>query len=601
MIVVIGSLLNIYTMTTFMKIFSLGIIFPGGGFLSHVNLSSVQGLLHLGLAVFGFLSFLMSLFFWFATGNIIAPFVIWIGLAVSAAAMPHTHIHGSALGPLLLIICCLILIATVAHAYRWREGVKKRKQANQYLIQQAQTITPCFASLSSDKLMELSDDTVMRMRFLLDRALQPIDEFNGFEWLDQYQTAAIRYQLHFMGYALSMLQANYLPAFHSYMHQAQRNLIDKQADHRVWDYWVKENLWGNLTYNPDPVSRENIMYTGFCATQMAMYHAATGRTDYNETGSFALRHPSRKLYSYDLPALLDALTRDANKSPFHLIACEPNWIYPLCNIISIAAVNAEKPEKWLMKHISFKEHLENEFMDLQGRFIPCRSRYTGLSMPVFGGAMPQSLPCFFLNATMPDMALRQWLLLRRSILNEKGFQRKMFWQIDTGNYKFSRASAYAATALAATELGDEEVRNTCLWHLEDECPTVISDRHYYRPKASVWSHATEFMALSARKDGFRRLMNPQKSPPQLQPYIANATYPDVLPASATSADGYLKVVLYPGEKAGRQTLTINGLVPHASYKAHGLEETNIDADDTGSVHIDIYLNGRTTFEIYKIT
>ena len=60
----------------------------------------------------------------------------------------------------------------------------------------------------ADRDRELSAQDVKLMRFLLDRALQPLEAFDGFEWLDQFQTAAVRYQLNFIGYALSMAQAN---------------------------------------------------------------------------------------------------------------------------------------------------------------------------------------------------------------------------------------------------------------------------------------------------------------------------------------------------------------------------------------------------------
>ncbi len=154
------------------------------------------------------------------------------------------------------------------------------------------------------------------MRFLLDRALQPVASYDGFEWLDQFQTAAVRYQLNFIGYALSMAQATRLPALGSYLNEAQRRLIDKQTDHRIWRYWAIENLWGNLRADPNPVVRENIMFTGFCATQIAMYHAASGRRDYDRPASFALRHPSGKSYDYDFGSLIEALDRELQRSAF---------------------------------------------------------------------------------------------------------------------------------------------------------------------------------------------------------------------------------------------------------------------------------------------
>ena len=56
----------------------------------------------------------------------------------------------------------------------------------------------------SDEPRELSDTQMAQMRFFLDRALQPISEFEGFEHLDDFQTAAVRYQINFISYALSL-------------------------------------------------------------------------------------------------------------------------------------------------------------------------------------------------------------------------------------------------------------------------------------------------------------------------------------------------------------------------------------------------------------
>ena len=71
-----------------------------------------------------------------------------------------------------------------------------------------------------------------------------------------------------------------------------------------------------------------------------------------------------------------------------------------------------------------------------------------------------------------------------------------FWRIDTGNYRFSRAAAFAGTALAAVEMGDREVADLCLAALAEQCPAVAEADTFDRPHASVWAHAVEFCARS---------------------------------------------------------------------------------------------------------
>ncbi len=46
-------------------------------------------------------------------------------------------------------------------------------------------------------------------------ALQPIDQFKGFDWGEQiHGPTCARYQLNMLGYGLSLYAANYLPNAH---------------------------------------------------------------------------------------------------------------------------------------------------------------------------------------------------------------------------------------------------------------------------------------------------------------------------------------------------------------------------------------------------
>ena len=587
--------------------FGLGLILPGAGFLAQFDAP------HGAMAALGLLCFGFSLLLWFATGNALAPPLTWLLAAVLAAATSRGAVADGVARGVLLLIGAGGALATGAALLRRLRAVAWRRKANLYLSGSGAALAHGFhgargAEAAEAAEAELSQEDLQRMRFVLDRALQPLARFDGFDWLDQFQTAAVRYQLNFCGYALSMTQATYLPAFGGYLNDAQRNLIDKQTDHRIWRYWALENMWGNFSRDADPVARDNIMFTGFCAAQMAMFHAASGRRDYEAPGSFALAHPGGEAYRYDLPALIDALERAYQRSDFHLIACEPNWIYPLCNAIGAAAVKAHDRQtggaRWAARETRFRRHLEAEFIDTLARFVPCRSTYTGLALPAMGGAMAQALPCLFLNATLPDIALRQWLLLRRALFESRvatpgaatpgaaasRLRRRAFWAIDTGNYRFYRAAAYAGTALAAVEMGDAEVMARCLQALQEECPATESGGVLHRPDASVWAHAVELFARGGGRDGFRRLIERPRT--TAQPSIAAARYPDVLVASAHHKNGALRAVLYPGA-TGRHPVGLAGLRPGALYRCDGAQEHTLTADMHGRATLHVLLQGRT--------
>jgi hypothetical protein len=255
-------------------------------------------------------------------------------------------------------------------------------------------------------------------------------------------------------------------------------------------------------------------------------------------------------------------------------------------------------DRWQPHAARFRDRLEHEFIDLAGRFVPCRSDYTGLALPMIGGAPPQAMPCFFLNATFPDIAQRQWLLLRRHLLQDggTGLDRRRFWRIDSGNYRYSRAAAFASTALAAVELGDREVAQACLDALEQECPARSDAGGYYRPDASVWAHAVEVFARNGETDGFRRLVEKPRQDEQRM-MLDGLAYPDVLVASATESDGMLRAVLYPGSKPGRHHVGFSGLIPDGRYACDGMEEADIVADGAGAARAHVLLAGRSEIRL----
>jgi Linalool dehydratase/isomerase len=596
------------TRASHLQAFAMGLIFPGAGFLALSNNLNAIGFMPIALAITAICLFVCSLILWFGTGNAVAPILVWVLSALVAAMLAKNGLQqmvtcGSLkinaqwlVNSLALLSFCFVLIT---HIYRQIVGKMARKQANLYLQKTAPNIAKSFEQASETASDEFSQEDLKRMRFLLDRALQPIENFDGFEWIDQFQTAAVRYQLNFLGYALSMAQATHCTAFGGYLDDAQRNLIIKQTDHRIWKYWRLENLWGNFRHNADPIARDNIMYTGFCATQIAMFHAASGSDYFLQKGSFSPANFAGLRYQYDFNLLIKKLDAELKRSDFYLMACEPNWVYPLCNTIGAAAIKSHDNKLWTQHETAFKQHLEDEFIDYVGRFIPCRSSYTGIAFPTIGGALPQALPCLFQNATMPDIALRQWLLLRRNLIENQQLNRKAFWPIDTGNYGFSRAAAYAGTALAAVELGDGELSLLCLAAFEQEYPSVELDGVIHRESASIWAHALEFFARCNVKNGFRTLIeNPHKQ--RLHPIISLANYPDVLVAHASYQQGVLKAVFYHGAHASLQKIGFANLAPHVSYCCDGLQNKQFIADADGNATVEIYIDGRTEIHVYAI-
>jgi hypothetical protein len=585
---------------------ALGIMFPGGGFLAWADPSNGHALCAIALASGAVVLFAVAIVIWFATGNILLPLAAWSGTALAAAAASPllgqpdagawpVAVEWTPMGAVILLAGASgTALAAQYRGLRIRRALGERlRRATRVTIRPG---VPC---------EEISLRQLQQMRLLLDRALQPVDRFDGFEWIDQFQTAAVRYQINFASYALAMAGHVHLPAFTGYLLTAQRNLAEKLLDHRIWGYWQRENLWGNLRVNPDPIPRDNIMLSGFLAAQLGYARAASGLRDFDQPGSLGFVHPSGARYGYSLPSIVDLLVRQYRRAPYGLLACEPNWIYPLCNAITATAIRCSDAQRgtghWDNLEPAFRRHLETEFITPTGRLVPFRSSLTGFAAPPVGGALMQAFPCFFLNATLPDIARRQWLLVWEALTPDRA--RRALWPIDIGNYRLSRALSYAAAAAAAMEMGDAEIGESLLEALDRVCPLEVAGGVAHRGNASLWAHALEMIARFGQANALQSLV---AAPPHAScegahrgPFIKAADYPDVLVAKARQRGGVLSAVLYPGKDAGFHVVTIGGLVRDQTYVVAIGADYRFVADANGEARLSLPIFGRTELRINR--
>jgi len=579
--------------------FGHSLALPGSGYLSGwpfdgTNMISLV-LFTLSLAALGFSGFL-----WFATGNVVLPPMIWMTIAVGSFFWKGQNLEVEiGIGTTCLAFSIGPVCIGLLYAYRYislQKGRFQRKKINALLIQDA----PKIEAVIRTERRELSLTELKQMRLLLDRALQPIDQFEGFEWIDQFQTSAVRYQINFISYALALAQANYMPDFTGYLSQAQRNLKAKQESHRIWKYWKLENLWGNLRSGADPIARDNIMYSGFVGAQLAYARQADRRGAAHLDG-LNCRHRETE-FSYSQDEMIRTLVAQYRNANFGLLSCEPNWVYPLCNAITATAIRAHDAQNgtayWDEISKEFRQSLETEFITPGGKFIPFRSNYTGFAPPQIGGAVMQAFPCFFLNAILPDIAKRQWRALQIEMAGKDW--RKKLWPIDVGNYGFSRASSYAATALAARELGDNETADLLLDHMDDACPIIEKNGIAHNSRGSLWANANAFMARTSHKNALQNLVTKSTNDRDKSPYLADVDPQSVLVAKARYEDGALSIIAYPSQFPGVKALKIAGLVPQAKYHVNSNPNARFTAGMDGTQIINFPLNGRTEIIIRKI-
>src|ERR1039458_3975446 len=331
-LLVVGTLLLGLASSPAWQALGVGLWFPGAGFLAVGGAWSA-------LTAAALLLFFVSLVAWIGAGFTTAPPLIWIGSAVVAAVLAKRH--DSRLGVVVaVIIVALGIVAGMLRRYqRGAKATKLRTTRLDYLPRALGAVSQrAVAASKEDTLNELTREAVTSLRYVFDRALQPIGEYEGYDRLDQFQTAALRYQINTFGYALAVMQAHYTRNFHGYGTEAQRRLIETYLDRKVWGYWRYENAWGNLRLNGDPVGKDNIMLTGFYGLQVGLYTALTGDQRYTRRGGLSFRHNGAAVYEHDLGDIAGSLAQNFRNAPFCLYPCEPNWAYTACNFRGMSAL-----------------------------------------------------------------------------------------------------------------------------------------------------------------------------------------------------------------------------------------------------------------------
>jgi hypothetical protein len=569
----------------------LGLAFPGGGFLygGHPVLAAV--------AVF---AVLLGAFLWWAMGIVLAAPLIWIATAALAGAAADEAHDGARIASL-AAVPCLAAVFYVVHRLRFAGQSRRGGALNRELADVPFLVTGTPPLEGRLPVAEHSVQDLEHLRCCLDLALQPLDRFDGFDHLDQFREAATRYQLSALSYALSMSQFTRTPAFTGYLAEAQRNIIGKALDPKVWNYWALENAWGNLRLGRDPVDNpDNIMLTGYLGTQIGMY-AALNDDRFSRPGALTFRRGPEEAYVHDFGSLARTTHRNFGLSAFTLFPCEPNWIYGVCNTFGVNTLLAHDRQQGTryLDEIgdTVREAYESEFLRPDGRLVGVRSKLLGMSWNLWAGPMVALNTVFWLHAPYPDIAQRTWWLLRRSDLRIRDglleLPKVMSSRLDPGNYRLGQDTfSQVSTLMAAREIGDEEIASAAQAAL-DARPTVTADGARRYRGSSVWTNSYAALGRFARHSALRDLLvSGVPEAWRAGPVLADAAYPDVLVARAVTDGHALDLTLQPGNGSVRTTLAIERLVPNRTYTVLGAREATVIADPAGRALLTVDLDRR---------
>lgn len=602
---VLGALPWLIGGNAFLKAAGLGLFFPGAGFIASAGLWAVL-LTPVTLALFA-----LALFAWFGSGMVIAPVIVWLGAALVAGATAGPVWSGAP-----LVAGALVAAGAGYVVYRGaqrRAAAGARRLARDAVVRNSAVRVLETAAPDPDPASrELSAEDLASLRYVLDRALQPPERFDGFDIVDQFQTSSLRYQINNAGYLLAEVQTNYVPNLRGYYETAQLNLIQKYLQPKVWTYWAYETSWGHLNLKDhDPVSKtDNIMLTGWLALHTGMYMLATGDRRYLEKGSLTFRKNARTAYVHDANDLVTSVTANYEVAPFCLYPCEPNWAYPICNYIGLtglAAMDAvtgtthaeDLKDRWM-------QELDTEFTDESGSIIGLRSTLTGFRFPFPGGELGFAQ---FQEIIEPQRAWRMWAIARHELdfvmaKTQDGRPRlKMPGRgFDFGNYRSGFGGAYAAIMTAAREFGDNDLAAAAQAALDEDCGLTEEGGVRRYTKMSNLSNISAVWGRVRRRGDYRRAVKEGPSATTLKgPMLTGISYPDVLVARAYSPDGAsLELVLHPGTAPGPQSLTIERLSPGGRYAVTGADVAEATADADGRLHLTAHLAGRTEVAIRPV-
>lgn len=586
--------------STSVRAAGLSLVFPGAGFLYIAS--------PLWFVVTAVLLTLAIVLWWGVSAWWGIP-LVWAGSAIAAALLadgPKLFVDDGARWPWAIVLAYALAIAAATTAVARMERTHRRKLAkvpelNEYL-------STVEVRRRQPAPYEPSDFDAELLGWAYDMALQPLDQFRGFDWGEQiHGPTCVRYQLNMVGYALSVYAANQLPNCPQPVEAALANLVSKATDLRVWGYWRTLNLIGNFDPNPDPIVRDNIMLSAFLGDQINLYEAATGSARFDEPGSLTFVWKDGRTFEYDHHSIAEAVCRNFQRNELGFFPCEPGWVFSACNTMGAQSLKGHDTlhgtQLWPAVESRWRHAVEIEMMTPDGNLPHIRSKLVGLSFDtgeVPGGEYFSTGTNAFADVA-PDLALRAGLLgLRGAEERMAALRTKIVdgvLQLDVkpeperNTLITTSVPQWTRIIGGARAVGMHDLAEAAMRRMELDCgtgepwperPLHVGVQNLGVHLMVCWGSPLNTARLALR--GYR---------PSAGPILSDGPWDQVLVTTARSDDGVsLDLSLRPRRTAPVDaTLTFSSLTPRSPYRLSvGDRAVAIAADGAGNAQVALTLD-----------
>ncbi len=588
----------------------LSLVFPGGGFLY----GGLPGLFALTMGLMA----LAVIVWWGASAHLAIP-IVWLGSVAGAALLvdgPKLFLANNTTWPSAIAVVYALALGSVAAVIvrferRYQSKLAKVPELNEYL-RTAVAPTPLAVARTADAM----DIELLRWAYAI--AFQPADGLDGLDWGEQFHSGTqLRYQLNALCWALSMYAVNFVPNAPAQVEAALTRLIEKHTDLRVWGYWRTLNLLGNFDANPDPIVRDNIMFSAFLGDVLNIFEAATGSTHFDQPGSLTFVWKDGRTFPYDHHSIAAAIEKNFERSKLGFFPCEPGWSFTVCNVMGGQSLRGHDTlhgtASWDRVQPRFAETLDNEYSTPDGSYAHIRSSHVGLSWDtgeVPGGHYFAAGSNRFADI-LPIHAQRAAALDRRSaakvaelskLVKDGRLELELPLEMERHRAGSSALGKWNGIIGGSKMLADETLQAAAIDASARQCAT--GDRWPSAPlKAGVpaiggnmilrWSNPVTTAQLNVR--GYQ---------PPMGPILEGAPWDHVLVIEARSADAKSLVVRMESMDAPLECaeLSFRQLIPGTSYSVavNGSILGYMLADDAGTARYEAPVLGLTTLEVHPL-